>query len=93
MAMQYRSLGKTGMKVSVIGLGTGPLGSSTLDHAVRVIQKALDLGVNYFDTARSYWDSEIKLGKALKGVREKVYVSSKTGAKTRSEACCMGMSR
>jgi predicted aldo/keto reductase-like oxidoreductase len=86
MAMKYRSLGKTGMKVSVIGLGTGPLGSSTTDYAVRVVNKALEMGVNYFDTARSYWDSELKLGVALKGVRQQVYVSSKTGARTRADA-------
>jgi predicted aldo/keto reductase-like oxidoreductase len=84
--MQYRKLGKTGLEVSAIGLGTGMLGSSTTEYAVRVVDRAIDLGVNYFDTARSYWDSEIKLGQALKRRRKKFYISSKTGAQTKDEA-------
>jgi len=50
------------------------------------VHRALDLGVNYFDTARMYDDSEIKLGLGLKGNREKVYISSKTMGKTKEEA-------
>jgi predicted aldo/keto reductase-like oxidoreductase len=65
--MHYRKLGNTGMEVSVIGLGGVQLGSSEPEYAVQVVRKALELGVNYFDTARSYWDSEIKMGMALKG--------------------------
>lgn len=84
--MKYRELGKTGMKVSCVGLGGGMLGSSKTDYAVKIVERALKLGVNYFDTARSYWDSEIKIGIALKGMREAVYVSSKTNARTRDEA-------
>jgi len=84
--VQYRRLGRTGMEVSVIGLGSAQIASSRDEYAVRVVQRALQLGVNYFDTARSYWDSEIILGKALKGRRESVYISSKTGGKTRDEA-------
>ena len=74
------------MNVSCIGLGGGMLGSSETGYAVQIIEKALELGVNYFDTARSYWDSEIKIGIGLQGKRENVYVSSKTGATTRDEA-------
>ena len=84
--MKYRDLGKTGLRVSCIGLGGGMLGSSNSDYAVQIIQKAFELGVNYFDTARSYPDSETNIGKALKGNREKVYISSKTGAQTKVEA-------
>jgi aryl-alcohol dehydrogenase-like predicted oxidoreductase/NAD-dependent dihydropyrimidine dehydrogenase PreA subunit len=84
--MQYRKLGNTGVEVSCIGLGCAQLGSSEMDYAVRIVHKALEMGVNYFDTARSYWDSEVKLGQALKGARSGVFVSSKTGAKTRQEA-------
>ncbi len=84
--MHYRRLGNTGMKVSVIGLGGVQLGSSDPEYAVKVVRKALELGVNYFDTARSYWDSEIKVGMALKGIREKVYVSTKTGGRTKEDA-------
>lgn len=74
--MNYRKLGNTGMEVSVIGLGGVQLGSSDTEYAIKVIHKALELGVNYFDAARSYWDSEVKLGLALKGRREKVYIST-----------------
>jgi len=84
--MQYRKLGNTGFEVSAIGFGAAMLGSSNIEYAVNVVRRALELGVNYFDTARGYWDSEIKLGLALKGNREKVYVSTKTVGKTREEA-------
>jgi predicted aldo/keto reductase-like oxidoreductase len=70
----------------VIG-AIGVSGSSVEDdHARAIVFRALDLGVNYFDTAQAYWDSEIKLGKALKGEREGVIVSSKTAAKTKEDA-------
>jgi len=84
--MKMRPLGSTGLNVAPIGLGAAQLGSSEYDHAKDVVFKSLDLGVNYFDTARGYWDSEIKLGKALKGERENVIVSSKTTGKTKEEA-------
>jgi len=84
--MEMRPLGSTGLNVAPIGLGAAQLGSSEYDHAREVVFKALDMGVNYFDTARGYWDSEIKLGKALNGEREKVIVSSKTTGKTKEEA-------
>jgi predicted aldo/keto reductase-like oxidoreductase len=84
--MQYRKLGKTGLEVSAIGLGSAQLGSSDTDYAIRMVHRALDLGINYFDTARGYWDSEIKLGLALKGRRDRAYVSTKTVAKTKEEA-------
>ena len=86
--MQYRSLGKTGLDVSVIGVGAAMLGQSHASYAVKVIQRAIDLGVNYIDTARGYWNSEIKLGAALKGQRSQVYLSSKTHAFSREEAWC-----
>jgi uncharacterized protein len=84
--MKKRPLGSTGIDVAPIGLGAAQLGSSDYDHAKDIVFRALDLGVNYFDTAQGYWDSEIKVGKALKGERENVIVSSKTGAKTKEEA-------
>lgn len=84
--MKYRNLGKTGMFVSSIGLGCAQLGSSRTDYAVRIVRRAVELGVNYFDTARGYSDSEVKLGVGLGAERSKVYVSSKTAAKTKEEA-------
>ena len=73
--MQHRKLGKSGLEVSVIGLGGGMLGSSDNSYTLKVIKRAIDLGVNYFDTAHSYPDSEVKLGQALKERREEVYIS------------------
>ncbi len=84
--MLYRELGRTGLRVSAIGLGCVPLGSSSTDFAVKIVQRALELGINYIDVARSYWDSELKLGIALQGQRDRVILSSKTGAKTREDA-------
>ena len=84
--MQYRPLGKTGLNVSVIGLGGVQLNPSATDYAVSVVQRALDLGVNYIDTARDYGDSEIRVGIALKGQRQRAYVSTKTGAAKREAA-------
>jgi hypothetical protein len=74
------------MEVSVIGLGGVQLGSSDTEYAVKVVRKALELGVNYFDTARAYCDSEVKLGIALRGDRERVYISTKTTGRTREDA-------
>lgn len=85
--MQYRSLGNTGMEVSAIGLGSAQIASSRNEYAFQVVDRAIELGINYFDTARGYWDSEMILGEALKGRREDVYISSKTGAQTREDAC------
>jgi len=84
--MQYRPLGKTGLKVSVIGLGGVQLNSPTTGYAVRIVQRALDLGVNYIDTARDYGDSEIKVGLALEGQRQRTYISTKAAASTRDGA-------
>jgi len=84
--MDYRDLGRTGLKVSAVGLGTGPLGSSNTEYAVGLVNRAVELGVTFFDTARSYWDAEVKLGLALQGQRSKVVISSKTGTRTRDEA-------
>jgi predicted aldo/keto reductase-like oxidoreductase len=77
----YRTLGKTGLKVSGVGCGIGLIP----DPAVLV--RAVDLGVNYFDTARMYekGKSEEIAGAALKGRREKIVLASKTDALTKAE--------
>ena len=78
--MQYRRLGRTEANISALSLGCGPIGSSETDYGVKIIRRALELGVNYIDVARSYWDSEIKVGIALRGNRDKVFLSTKTTA-------------
>ena len=74
--MQYREFGKTGVKLSALGFGAMRLPEGD-DEAVRVMRRSFELGVNYLDTARAYGESERKCGIALKGWRDKVYVSTK----------------
>ena len=77
--MQYRTLGKTGLSLSVIGIGALQMGSCSLDETKAILREAHRGGMNYIDTARAYGDSEKKLGQALKelGLREQFYLSSK----------------
>lgn len=86
--MQYRTLGKTGFKVSEVSLGTWQLGSKWGDpfsdtDARETLEAAYDAGVNFFDTADIYQDgaSEKAIGQFLKGKEDKVHVSTKIGRK------------
>jgi len=78
----FRTLGKTGLKVSAVGCGVGYV---NLDPAV--VARAAELGVNYFDTARGYaaGKSEEIAGAALKSRRDKVVIATKTDGKTKAE--------
>lgn len=73
-------LGKTGLKVSKNGFGALPIQRIEKKDAVYLLQKAFYHGINYFDTARWYSDSEEKLGAAFSYIRDKVIISTKTGA-------------
>ncbi len=85
--MQYTEFGKTGIKVSRLGFGCMRFPSREVDgkkvfdeeESIRMMHRAMELGVNYFDTAPGYCDtiSEIIVGKGLKGRRDKVYLSTK----------------
>ncbi len=76
-------LGNTGIIANKNGFGALPIQRIDVDSAVRLIRMALDGGVNFFDTARAYSDSEKKLGIALEGVdRNRYYIATKTAAKT-----------
>ncbi len=85
--MEYRVFGKTGWKVSEIGLGGSwfygrpEMGLKPVSHGVAVVERALELGVNYFDTAPLYGRgrSEEVLGVALSGVREPYHLATKVG--------------
>src|SRR5438128_11199016 len=83
--MQYRILGKTGLRVSVVGLGTmvhaGHFGPMKDDESLEAIAAAMDLGVNFIDTSDAYGAgySETLLGKALKGKRNNVFLATKGG--------------
>ncbi len=83
--MMKRRLGKTGLVVSVIGFGAIKLPSIDRDTAYQVLNRALDLGINFFDTARGYGDSEEKIGWAIGGRRDEFYISTKSPALTAEE--------
>lgn len=80
--MQTVTLGKSGLVVPKNGFGALPIQRISLGETVRLIQKALDNGMYYFDTARFYTDSEEKLGAALYDRRDRCIISTKTGATT-----------
>ncbi|MDE6434474.1 MAG: aldo/keto reductase [Lachnospiraceae bacterium] len=81
----FVTLGQTGITVNKNGFGALPIQRISQDEAVRLVRKAYDAGITFFDTARWYTDSEIKLGKAFSGIRDKVYIATKTGAQTADE--------
>ena len=75
-------LGRTNLIVSKNGFGALPIQRVGMEDACHLLRKAYENGINYFDTARAYSDSEEKLGNALSDVREKIIISTKTGAAT-----------
>jgi aryl-alcohol dehydrogenase-like predicted oxidoreductase len=96
--VKYRALGRTGMNVSTLCLGTmvlGPWGNQDEDDCVRIINHALDAGINFFDTADVYGggESERILGRALKGRRDSVVIGTKFRAKVGDDQTSMGASR
>ena len=74
------TLGKTGITVNKNGFGALPIQRISKEDAAYLLRKAYDSGVNFFDTARAYSDSEEKVGYAFRGIREKLYISTKTAA-------------
>ena len=83
--MRMIRLGKTGINVPQNAFGALPIQRVSEEEAVRLLQNAYDGGMRFFDTARAYSDSEEKVGKAFEGMRDKVYISSKTMATTREK--------
>ena len=80
--MEYRRLGTSGLKVSQVGLGGNNFGGRANEQAsVNVVQSALDMGINFIDTAAAYTDghSEELVGKAVKGKRGEVIIATKFG--------------
>ena len=78
--METVVLGKSGLVVPKNGFGALPIQRISMSETIHLIQKALDNGMYYFDTARFYTDSEEKLGNALHDRRDKAIISTKTGA-------------
>ena len=83
--MDYRPLGKTGLRVSVLGFGASPLGDefgpADFDEGVRAVHLAIDSGINFFDVSPYYGRTlaEERLGRALEGRRDKIILATKCG--------------
>ncbi len=80
--MRTIRLGSTGHAVSGVSFGALPIQRVSLEEAVRILRRAYEEGINLFDTARGYTDSEEKIGAALSGVRDKIIIASKSPSKT-----------
>ena len=78
--METVRLGKTGIITNKNGFGALPIQRISDEDAVYLLKKAYENGITYFDTARWYTDSEHKLGLAFEGIRDKIWIATKTGA-------------
>ena len=83
--MRNITLGRTGITVPQNAFGALPIQRVSTEDAVKLLRKAYDGGMRFFDTARAYSDSEEKVGLAFEGMREKVFISSKTMATTKDK--------
>ena len=78
--MDHVTLGRTGITVCKNGFGALPVQRVSFDEAKKLFLRAYDAGVNFYDTARWYTDSEEKIGYSLSHLRDKIYIATKTGA-------------
>ena len=88
--MEQRELGKTGAKLSVVGLGGIALTNETEEECSRIVSEAIERGVSYFDVAPSYGNAEELMGPALKpaGIRSSSHAKRGTGRRTgRGRSC------
>lgn len=83
--MKQITLGKTGITVPQNAFGALPIQRVSKKMAIKLLRRAYEGGMRFFDTARAYSDSEEKVGAAFDGMREKVFIATKTGAKTPEE--------
>ncbi len=77
-----RRLGGTGLAVSIVGLGGAIAVARNPDHAESIVHRAIDLGINYIDTAHQYGESEANIGRVMRERREEVVLASKTDDRT-----------
>src|SRR5918999_5044897 len=89
--MPMRRLGRTGVEVSLIGLGGWHLGFKSMDEqlSIRIIRTAIDNGINFMDNCWDYNEgaSELRMGKALRdGYRERAFLMTKIDGRTKKEA-------
>lgn len=83
--MEYRILGKTGLKISRLGFGGIPIQRIDAAGTKALMQQLMEAGVNYIDTARGYTVSEEYLGEALEGIRAHFVLATKSMARTKEE--------
>jgi len=76
-------LGRTEMMVSRLGFGGIPIQRISEDEAITVVQRCLNLGITFFDTANAYTTSEERIGKAIKGRRGEVIIATKSASESR----------
>ena len=95
--MEQRHLGKQGLAVSVIGLGclgmTGTYGKADEKESILTIHRALELGINYLDTADAYgpFKNEELVGKAIRGSRDQIILATKFGSIRSSDPAYRGV--
>lgn len=76
------TLGRTGITVNKNGFGALPIQRVDADYAGKLLRKAYDAGITYFDSARAYTDSEEKIGLAMSDIRDKIFIATKTMSTT-----------
>ena len=84
--MEHRRLGRVGRENSVLIFGGAALGEATEEAADAAMQQALDAGVDHFDTAADYGDSELHYGRWMPEIRDRIFLSTKTGDRERDAA-------
>jgi aryl-alcohol dehydrogenase-like predicted oxidoreductase len=84
--MQTRRLGRTGHLSSVLLFGGAALSEVSQQDADRSIRQALDAGINHFDTAAGYGDSELHLGRWMPRIRDRIFLATKTGDRAAADA-------
>jgi hypothetical protein len=87
--MPYRTLGRTGEKISAIGLGGYHIGVPSEEEGIRIIRSAVDRGINFMDNCWDYHNgnSEVRMGKALRdGYRDKVFLMTKIDGRSKAAA-------
>jgi predicted aldo/keto reductase-like oxidoreductase len=84
--MEKRRLGRLGHESSVLIYGAAALGDVSQDVADRSVQEALDGGINHFDVAAAYGDAELRLGALMDGMRDRIFLATKTGDRDREAA-------
>lgn len=82
--MELTRLGRTDLMVTRTAFGVLPLQRVDMEEASRILRRAFDAGVNFYDTARMYTDSEEKIGRALSDVRDSIVIATKSTSTTKS---------